>query len=62
MIEKLIQIPCEKVDKGKILYQAVYKEMREETGFHIILKYLIKDDRFNCDLYITDIIERKSSQ
>src|SRR6266498_2897508 len=52
LIEGLIQIPCEKVEKEKILYQAVCKEIREETGLHITLKYLTKDDRFNCDIYI----------
>ncbi len=35
--------------------------MREETGLYIVLKYLIKDDRFNYNLYTTNIIERELS-
>ncbi len=31
------------------------KEIREETGLYTALKYLTKDDRFNCDVYTTDI-------
>ena len=54
-IEELIQVPCEKVEKEETSYQAVCKETREETELHTALKYFTKDDRFNCDLYTTNI-------
>ncbi len=50
-MEGFIQISCEKVDKEKTSYQAVCRKIREETGLHTTLKYLIKDDRFNCNIY-----------
>ncbi len=56
-MEKLIQVPCEKIKKGETLYQAVCRKIREKTGLYIASKYLIKDDRFNCDIYIIDITE-----
>ncbi len=59
-MEGLIQVPCEKVDPGETSYQAVIRETIEETGLTSVPKYLCKDDRFNCDLYITDIGDRKS--
>ena len=55
----LIQVPCGKVDSGETSYQAVIRETVEETGLTVALKYLCKDNRFNCDLYITDIGDRK---
>jgi len=62
LMKGLIQVLCEKVDKGEISYQAVCRKIREEMRLHIVLKYLIKDNRFNCDLYITDITKRELSQ
>ncbi len=59
-IEGLIQVSCEKVNPGETSYQAVIRETVEETGLTSALKYLCKDDRFNCDLYTTDIGDRKS--
>src|SRR6266540_5213191 len=59
LIEGLIQVPCGKVDPEETSYQAVCRETREETGLYTAPKYLYKDDRFNCDLYITNIGERK---
>ncbi len=61
-IEGLIQVPCEKVDPGETLYQAVIRKTIEETGLTLAPKYLCKNDRFNCDLYITNIGDRKSEQ
>ncbi len=61
-MEELIQVPCEKVDEKETLYQAVYRKIREETGLHTVLKYLTKDDQFNCNLYTTDIIGQESPQ
>jgi len=58
-MEGLIQVPCGKVDLGETSYQAVIRETVEETGLTSVLKYLCKDDRFNCDLYTTDIGDRK---
>src|SRR6266498_2561187 len=55
----LIQVPCGKVDPGKTSYQAVIRETVEETGLTSVPKYLCKNDRFNSDLYTTDIGERK---
>ncbi len=55
----LIQVFCKKVDKRVILYQVVYKKTKKKTDFYIISKYLIKDNKFNYDLYIINIIERK---
>ncbi len=60
-MEGLIQIPCEKVDKGETSYQAVCREIREETGLYTALKYLIKDNRFNCDIYTMDITTGEKS-
>ncbi len=57
-IEGLIQVPCRKVDPGETSYQAVYREIREETGLHITPIYLTTDKSFNCDLYTTDIGEK----
>ena len=54
-MKELIQVLCKKVDKGEISYQAVYRKTREEIGLHIALKYLTKDDRFNCNIYTIDI-------
>ncbi len=62
LMKGLIQVPCKKVKKGKTSYQAVYRETREETGLHTVSKYLIKDDKFNCDIYITDITEGERPQ
>ncbi len=58
-MEGLIQVPCGKVDLGETSYQAVIRETVEETGLTSAPKYLCKDDRFNCDLYTTNIGERK---
>ena len=52
-MEGLIQVPCGKVDKGEISYQAICKETREEMRLYTALKYLTKNDRFNCDIYTT---------
>jgi len=57
LIERLIQIFCKKVNKGEMLYQAVYREIRKETGLYIASKYLTKDNRFNCNMYTIDIME-----
>ena len=46
-MEGLIQVSCEKTEKGETSYQAVCKETREEMGLYTALKYLTKDDRFN---------------
>ena|SRR6266540_6722775 len=61
-IEGLIQVSCEKMEKKETSYQAVYRETREETELHTALKYLTKDNRFNCDIYTTDITEGEKSQ
>ncbi len=58
-MEGLIQVPCGKVDLGETSYQAIIRETVEETGLTSALKYLCKDDKFNYDLYIIDIGERK---
>ncbi len=60
-MERLIQVLCGKVDKGKISYQAVCRETRKETGLYTVPKYFTIDDRFNCNIYITDIIEGEKS-
>ena len=57
-MEELIQVPYRKVDLGEISYQAVYREIREETGLHTASIYLIIDKSFNYDLYITNVGER----
>ncbi len=54
----LLQVSCRKVDSGETSYQAVCREIREKTGLHMALVYLIIDKNFNCDLYTTDIKER----
>src|SRR6266498_862062 len=58
-MEGLIQVSCRKVDLEETSYQAVIRETIEETGLTSALKYLCKDDRFNCDLYTTNIGDRK---
>jgi len=58
----LIQVSCEKVDKGETSYQAICREIRKETELYTALKYLTKDDRFNCNIYTIDIIEGEKSQ
>src|SRR6266542_5071025 len=58
-MEGLIQVSCGKVDLGETSYQAVIRETVEETGLTSALKYLCKDDRFTCDLYTTNIEDRK---
>ncbi len=58
-MEGLIQVPCRKVDPGETSYQAVIRETVEETEMTSASKYLYKDDRFNCDLYTTNIGDRK---
>ncbi len=35
-IEGLIQVPCEKIDSGKISYQAVCRETREKIGLYTV--------------------------
>ena len=57
-IEELIQVSCGKVDLGETSYQAICRETREETGFHIVPVYLTIDRKFNCDLYTINIKER----
>ena len=59
LMEGLIQVSCGKVNSGETSYQAVIRETVEETGLISTPKYLCKDDRFNCDLYTTDIGDRK---
>ena len=59
LMEGLIQVPCGKVNLGKTSYQAVCREIRKEMGLYIASVYLITDKGFNCDLYITDIEERR---
>src|SRR6266498_4565168 len=59
-MEGLIQVPCGKVNPGETSYQAVCREIREETGLHTAPIYLITDKGLNCDLYMMDIGERIS--
>ena len=58
----MIQVSCEKVDKGETSYQAICREIRKETELYTALKYLTKDDRFNCDIYFTDITRGEKPQ
>src|SRR6266498_163279 len=58
-MEGLIQVSCRKVDLEETSYQAIIRETIEKTGLTSALKYLCKDDRFNCDLYTTNIGDRK---
>src|SRR6266542_4675609 len=60
LMEGLIQVSCGKVDLRETSYQAVCREIREETGLHTASVYLISDKSFNCDLYTMDIGERTS--
>ncbi len=62
LIKGLIQVLYEKVNKEKTSYQAVYRKIKEKTSLYIILKYLVKNDKFNYDFYITDIMRRKLLQ
>ncbi len=39
----------------------VYRKIREEIDLYMISKYLTKNDRFNCNIYITNIMERELS-
>ena len=57
----IIKCPtCEKmVEQDDDYYCPPIRETVEETGLTTAPKYLCKDDRFNCDLYTTDIGERK---
>src|SRR6266498_5987436 len=59
-MEGFIQVPCEKVDPEEMSYQAVCREIREETNLYTTPVYLTMDKGFNCDLYTTDIGERIS--
>ena len=59
-MERLIQVLCEKVDPGEILYQAVCRETSEKIGLHTVPVYFIINKSFNCNLYTTDIEERIS--
>ena len=61
-MEGLIQVPCGKVNPGEMSYQAICREIREETSLHTVPVYLTTDKSFNCDLYITDIGERIPQQ
>jgi len=61
-MEGLIQVSCEKVDKGETSYQAVCREIRKEMGLYTASKYLITDNRFNCNIYITDITRGEKPQ
>ena len=61
-MEGLIQVPCGKTEKGETSYQTVCREIREETELYTVLKYLTKDNRFNCDIYTTDITEGEKPQ
>ncbi len=61
-MEGLIQVPCGKVNPGETSYQAVIRETIEETGLTSAPKYLCKNDKFNYDLYTTDIGNRKPKQ
>ena len=58
----LIQVPCGKIDKKETLYQAVCRETRKEMKLYTVPKYLTKDDKFNCDIYITNITREEKSQ
>ncbi len=58
-IKELIQVSYGKINKKEISYQIIYREIREKISLYIMLKYLTKDDRFNCNLYITNIIKEK---
>ncbi len=58
----LIQVSCKKVEKGETLYQAMCKEIREEMRLHLVSKYLTKNNRFNYNIYITDIMRQELSQ
>ena len=60
LMEGLIQVPCGKVDLRETSYQAICREIREETGLHTAPVYLITDKDFNYNLYITDIGKRIS--
>ena len=58
----LIQVPCGKIDKKETLYQAVCRETRKEMKLYTVPKYLTKDDRFNYDIYTTDITKEEKLQ
>jgi len=61
-ITGLIQVFCEKVNKKETSYQIACREIREEIDLHTVLKYLIKDNKFNYNLYTIDITERELLQ
>jgi len=57
-MEGFIQVSYRKVNSEEISYQAIYRETRKETEFHMTPIYLIIDKGFNYDLYIMNIEER----
>ncbi len=48
------------MDPGETSYQAVCREIREETGLYTAPVYLTMNKDFNCNLYTIDIGERIS--
>ena len=59
-MERLIQVPCEKVDLRKTSYQVICKETRKEIRFCIVPVYLTMDKGFNYNLFTTNIKKRIS--
>ena len=58
LMEGLIQVPCGKVNPGEMSYQAICREIREETSLHTASVYLTTDKGFNYNLYTMDIGKR----
>src|ERR1044072_523935 len=54
------QVSYGKVDKRKILIEAVQRETQEETGLRLPIKafqYIKNDSNYNCDMYIVKLYE-----
>src|ERR1044071_3166879 len=50
-MKEMLQIPCGKVESGKSSWEAVIREIKEETGLEIWPSYLLNDKFYDCDIY-----------
>ena len=58
----ILQTPYGKVESEESSWEAVIREMKEETGLEIWLSYLLNDEFYDCDIYTYRLRDMEKSE